>query len=191
MWQRAGDNYLLSSLNIARADKNNVSVRNLICHINPAPLLGLPRFFIELFVTSLTRALIKIRFRSGIIYREFPRRAFFSDCLRINCPELFAIINFEPPDIRRLDPHGTTHLHDVAEIVARRVEGELANVRHLIFLRSMQFQIVRLPHVAVVRFIASCNTDIIGLSLSLSPRAPFYVQLFYLYVYLFIFCPIY
>lgn len=52
------------------------------------------------------------------------------------------------------------HLHDITEIVTWRVEGQLANVRHLIFLRSMQFQIICLAHVAIVRFIASCNTDI-------------------------------
>lgn len=78
-----------------------------------------------------------------------------------------------------------THLHDVTEIVTRRVEGELANIRHLIFLRSMQFQIIRLPHVAVVRFVASCNIDITGLTLFLlSPRIPFYAQLFYLHIFI-------
>jgi len=53
-----------------------------------------------------------------------------------------------------------THLHDITEIITRRVEGKLANIRHLIFLRSMQFQIIRLPHIAIVRFIASCNINI-------------------------------
>lgn len=50
-----------------------------------------------------------------------------------------------------------THLNDVAQVAARRAEGELAKVRHLILLRSMDLQVVGFPHVAVVRFVAGCN----------------------------------
>lgn len=53
-----------------------------------------------------------------------------------------------------------THLHDITKIVTWRIKGELANVRHLIFFRSMQFQIICLPHVTVICFIASCNMNV-------------------------------
>lgn len=45
------------------------------------------------------------------------------------------------------------YLYDITEIAAGCGEGKLANVRHLVFLRPMQFQTVSLSYVAKVRFV--------------------------------------
>lgn len=50
------------------------------------------------------------------------------------------------------------NLNDIPEIGSGRAEGELAEVRHLVFLRAMEFQIVSFSHVSVVRLVAGWNT---------------------------------
>ena len=51
------------------------------------------------------------------------------------------------------------YLYDVAEVAARRAERQLADVRHLVLLRTMELQVVGLADVPIVRSVAGCNTE--------------------------------
>ena len=49
------------------------------------------------------------------------------------------------------------YLNNITEFTARRAKRELADVRHLVFLRTMKLEVVSLADVPVIRSVAGCE----------------------------------